>query len=89
MFQFIANLFRKKPAKPAPFTSRTNTKHAWANDALAHITGSGMFLVRPPESVSLKHAQAAVMVRLTARFGSNRVRTKQVATINAIEVSVK
>ena len=40
MFQFIANLFRKKPAKPAPFTSRTNTKHAWANDALAHITGS-------------------------------------------------
>lgn len=89
IYKTIKNLLSRKPVEP-PKARRLNTKHAWAADALKHVTGPGMFLIQVPASIDIRLARSAVMARLADRFpGRNRVSTSIRTRKNHIQIVVK
>lgn len=90
MFNFIKNLFRKQPTYVRPaFDRGRNTKHAWANDAISHVTGVGAFMVNIPEAIDPHLACDAIRARLASRFGNGRYKTRYMVQYRAIQVTIK
>lgn len=88
MLNFLKNLFRRKPATSTSSRPTRNTKHAWANEALKHVSGVGAYIVNLPEHVDSHQACEAVRSRLIERFGVGRYKTKYLDKARVIQVTI-
>lgn len=78
----------RRRASRAGKPSTPRQRQRWLDAELEKIKGAGQYVVVPPKEMNLELAQCRLSARLTTKLGRGSYKTRQLAELHSIHVTV-